>query len=398
MSPVLGLSVAAGELRAVLVEAQGRVRWAATIPYGDPGDLAAAIGRLAADSPRSTRQVRVVLERSVIQLRTVSAVPPLSREAARRYASLEALRLFRTNGVPLVTDGRALKIGPRDRVLWAGAAPEPLVAAVVRGCEEAGLMLESLGPAADVLPHAVADPPAQGELAFPNGSTCELLSLTSGTVWRSRFVGDAGATTPPWVSALTAMGERAALLAAAYAATVRPPLLELVPRETLAARRTTALRQLRRVALAGAALWIAAGATHVGRLAVSARQAEVELRAMGPALDRALALRRDLNAAHAALGTMHAAERSRSRTLALLGDLTAVLGDSVFLATLQMPTDSTLRLAGYAPQAARALARLEAAPWIRQPRFEGPVTRERVGPADQELDRFAIVARIRRTP
>ena len=125
----------------------------------------------------------------------------------------------------------------------------------------------------------------------------------------------------------------------------------------------------------------------------SASRAERELNRLAPAIDSALAVRRELTAARATLGLMAHAERARSRHLVLLADLTRSLRDSSFLVALRLAPDGTLRLGGYAPVAARALADLEQVAALRNPKFEGPVTRE-VGHGARELDRFAIVGRV----
>jgi len=118
-------------------------------------------------------------------------------------------------------------------------------------------------------------------------------------------------------------------------------------------------------------------------------------------VDSALAVRRDLAAATAALDLMWRAERGRSRHLALAAELTRALGDSIHLVALRVGSDGTVRLAGYAPVAARALAALEQIPILRDVRFEGPITRETRdggrGMGDG-WDRFAIVARLEATP
>lgn len=395
MKAVLGICVAPEELRAVLGRG-GRLLWAASAAWASPDDIVAAVGRLAGDLPRMTPRVRVVLGRELVQLRTVTPAPPLADGAARRYVALEAKRLFRTNGAPLVTDARVLQPGPRERVLWAAAAAEPLVQAVVRGCDEAGLRLEALGPATEVLPAAVRQPPMGAELAIPNRRTCERIAIARCGVWRSRLLANDSAQVPEWVPPLAATGERAPILAAAYAAAVGRPCLDLLPAETKAARVRHARRRLIQATFAGVVLWATAAALHQLRLELLARSTERELTVLQPAVDSAVALRRDLAAARAALGTIRAAERQRSQALMLLADLTNRLGDGVFLAAFQLSGDSALRLVGYAPQAARVLAQLERAAWVRDARFEAPVIRERAGA--EELDRFSLVVQVRRVP
>ncbi|HLB38654.1 MAG TPA: PilN domain-containing protein [Gemmatimonadales bacterium] len=399
MSRVLGICVAQGELRAVL-GGGGRLLWAATAPYASLDDVAPAIGRLAGDLPHATRRARVVLARHLVQLRTVAPAPPLTNAAARRYVAFEANRLFRRNGAPLVTDARVVPRDAAEKVLWAGAVPEPLVTAVVRGCEEAGLQLEALGPASEVLPWVVQERPRGSDLCFQDGNACERIGHGARGVWRSRLLQGEAAPVPAWVAPLAATGERAPILAAAYGATLRRPALDLLPKETKAARARVVRKRLQLTAAVGAALWVAAGAVRVARLEVLGRAVERELGSLQPAVDSAVVRRRDLTAARAALGTIQDARGHRSRALVLLADLTTRLGDRAFLAGFQLSADSTVRLVGYAPQAARVLAQLERAPWVRDVRFEAPVMRERVstGAGGEDLERFSLIVHLRGPP
>jgi hypothetical protein len=396
--PVLGIALAAGVMRAVLAH-RGRLRWAGEVPFSGPHEITEALGRLAAELPLAGATVRVVLGRDLIQLRTIAPAPPLAPAMARRYVALEAARLFRRNGAGLVTDARVIILPAGERVLWAAAAPAALVAALAQGCEEAGLRLEAIGPASEVLPWALAQRPSRGELAFPNGTACEVVSISPRGVWRSRLVRDTRSSGPDWTAALRETGaERAGALAAAYAATLRTPRLDLLPVETKAARARSGWRGVRRTALAGLGLWLLAASVHLLRLHAAQAVAERELRAMRPSVDSALAMRRELAAARAALATMRRVEEEGWMPLGILASLTRALGDSAFVAAVQLSADSSFRLIGYAPQGSRVLADLEKLAWLRAPRLEGPAIRERVGPGDRELDRFAIVGRIGGVP
>jgi Tfp pilus assembly protein PilN len=118
-------------------------------------------------------------------------------------------------------------------------------------------------------------------------------------------------------------------------------------------------------------------------------------------VDRALALRRDLDAAADVLATVNAAEGARSRHLALLADLTRLLPDSSVLVALRVAPDSTVRLAGYAASGARVLAQLEQVPHLRGARLEGPLIREALAAGTAQArtwDRFAVVARLEPAP
>jgi len=393
---VLGIGVSGDSVRAVLVE-RDRIAWAGLASYSGEADLAEVVGRLAAEAGVPVRRARVVFERDVVQLRTIVPAPPLRGEALRRYVVLETPRLFRKNDHRLVVDGVAIDAGSGAPALWAGAIAETLVESALDGCSQAGLAVEAVGPAADVLPCALAAPPAQGDVAFLNGGTTEILSLGPSGAWRSRRVGGAEARGAVWSPALVRTGAEASHFAAAYAAAVARPKLDFSPPRLGVARRRTAARHRVRLAIVGVGLWLLAGSTYALRLAAESAEVRRELARSAPSVETALALRRDLDAATATLATIATAERARSHQVALLAGLTAALGDSAYLVALQSGADGTVRLVGYAPAATRVLAELERVPGLGSRKLEGPVSRE--APAGgAEMDRFSIVAQRIRAP
>lgn len=390
-APLLGVSVGARHVRAVLWW-QGAIQWAGEAPYQGPGDLAETVARLAGEAGAPVRRARVVLERDVVQLRSIVPVPPLKPSALRRYVALDAPRLFRHNGVPLVTDGVRIALTKDSVALWAGAAPEPLVLSVLAGCAQAGIALESLGPAADVLPSATAA--GQSTLVFPNGGTSEVLDVGPWGTWQSRLIrGTTRGDSPVFAAPLAALGEQAHHFAAAYSVAIAVPRLTLLPTETRAAEERRRRRGLFRLLSAGAALWLIAWGVHVGRLVLARDAATRSLGAAAPAVDSALNARRDLNLARMTLSTVTRTAAGRSRQVSLLAAITQSLSDSIYLAAFQVTSDGTVRLAGYAPVAARVVAQLERVAALEDVRLEGPVTRER-GAGGTEQDRFAIVARL----
>ncbi|MGH2667752.1 MAG: hypothetical protein ACRDH5_01280, partial [bacterium] len=343
---VLGLSVGSSHVRAVLLE-RSAVRWAGQVAYADLVELADVIARLAGESGRPVRRVRVVLERAVVQLRSIVPAPPLQPSAARRYVALEATRLFRKNGANLVTDARLVRLDKDRGVLWATAAPEPLVRAVLAGCAQAGLAVEALGPAADVLVLALVGPPGVPEIVLSNDAESEVLSVGPTGTWRSRLVPSPLAPLPSgegddkWAPPLATLGAEAGRFAPAYAAAVGVTRLDLLPGDTRAARSRIAQRRVLRVAGVGLVLWLLAGGVYVGRLFSTLHSSMQYLDAVAVSFDSALALRRELAAGRATLETIASADASRSRWLALLGALTAALGDSAFLVTLRVGPDGT---------------------------------------------------------
>jgi len=386
---VLGISVAKGAVRAILA-VSNRIEWAGSTTWSAPEDLSDAIGRLAGEAGRVVRRARVVLERDLIQARTIAPAPPLRARAARRFVALEAPRLFRKNGVPLVTDATILHSDGSSLVLWSAAAPEPVVHAILDGCEQAGIAVEQLGPAADVLPRTTVAPPA-GDLIFSNGGTAEVISVGANGTWRSRLIPKHEAAAVELAPALVALGAEGSHFAAAYGATVAAPRLSLLPANTLAARAHAARRQLIRLFTVAAVLWLVAFVTYGARLEIAAASAQRELDLNREALDSALALRREIDAGTGSLREFASLTASRSRHLRLIASITAVLGDSSYLVALQIGSGGIVRLAGYAPSAVRVVAALGRVPSLHDAKLEGPVTRERTA-AGRELDRFAIVA------
>jgi hypothetical protein len=353
----MGIAVGRTTVRAVLAR-KHVIHWAGEAEYSEPDDLAEVLARLVAEGAgvAKPRVARVVLERPVIQLRTIEPAPPLSDRAARRWVALEAPRLFRKNGAPLVTDGRVVSRGPSSGALLAIAAAEPLVQAICTGCIEAGMTIETIGAAAEIVPGPLDVAAAE-----------------------QRF------------------GSAASQFAAAFGATLQVPRLAILPENLRAERRAHALRRALRIGVVGIALWLCAGAIHVLRLAAAERSARTFLQGARPQLDSSLAIRRDLRVAREALAVVAAAERGRSQQLALLAEITGALPDSIYLSSLRHTPDGVLRLSGYAPMAPRAVALLERVPGLRDVRLEGQVSRE-VVPDGGERDRFSVVARIENRP
>jgi hypothetical protein len=399
VSGVLGLSVGPGAIHAVFVR-KAAIRWAGTTTYGCCSDLTEALARLVGECSERPRRTRIVLDRRLVQLRSITPAPPVATRSASAYVALEAPRLFRNGTEPLVTDALVLQ-AHGHRTLWAGATSEATVRALLAGCRAAGLDVEALGPASDVLPLVSGPAPSSGITVFPNGTTSEVVERVGDRTLRSRLVAGTGTEPVAWPATVVALGPEAASFAPAYAAALVRPRLLFLPRETHEARGLRGRRHLRWLAVTAVGLWLAALAVHVVRLGAAAREAEQELRALGPAMDSALALRRDVDAAAEVLATVNAAAQSRSRQLALLADLTRFLPDSSVLVSLRIAPDSTVRLAGYAASGAQVLAQLEPVPHLRGARLEGPLIREALGagtPQARTWDRFAVVAHLEAAP
>jgi len=386
----IGVSVGAATVRAVLLD-EGRIGWAGAAPYASLAELSEAIARLAGEAGKSVRRARVVLERDLVQVRTIRPAPPLPPKAWRRYVALETARLFRQNGAPLVTEGIRVP-GP---ALLAAAAPEPILRSVIDACRQVGLAIESLGPATLVLPFALRMSPSDGDLPFPNGTSTEVIMLVAGVVVQSRRIPGAGATPLEWAAPLLALDAEASHFAPAYAAACAGPYLELWPADVSAGRAREVRRRLLRLGGIAASLWLLAGGVWVSRLALKERQATRALATLTPSLDSALAVRREIDVGTATLATIVAARAHRSRLLQLLTKVAEALGDSAYLVAVRVDQGGTVRLSGFAPSATRVVAALGRLPDLQEVQLEGAITRE-TGEGNRELERFNLVARVTR--
>jgi hypothetical protein len=143
-APVLHLTVGDARVRAEARRAEVVV-WAGEAIYESVADLAEVVARLAAAPTEHCKRLVVTLERPPAQTRTLKDLPPVrDRELASLVAN-QAGRFFRRNGAVLVTDAVWVTNGP-GRVTHAAAVAEPLVAAIVTGATEAGLVVERITP------------------------------------------------------------------------------------------------------------------------------------------------------------------------------------------------------------------------------------------------------------
>ena len=102
-------------LHAEVIE-HGSVIWAGQASYGESGELADAIARLAAEPPRTCRRLVVAIDHPPLQLRTLTNLPPVKPRHLTALVAQQAGRFFRKNGQPLVTDAEIGRASCRERV------------------------------------------------------------------------------------------------------------------------------------------------------------------------------------------------------------------------------------------------------------------------------------------
>jgi hypothetical protein len=389
--PVLGIEIASGALRAVLLH-RGVMCWHGQLDPWDGESLPDALNRLLASAPR-TRFGRwttvVALGPSRSQLRRISGLPHTTdARLLERVIAGDPGAYFVRNGVPLLTSRvRAESAG----IAWAAAVETSEAAAIVHGCRRAGLRLRAIVPAAAVLARLVGE----GKHAWVDGRLIATVTASDGviTALRRRLsagenesAGDPLSSLPAGFPATCAR----AYAAAAFGMT-EPVALDPVAGASVAGPVSRARSGSAIAALAATLIWALLSPALAANF--QARQAELELAALASARHDALTERRaveEREKAHAALDRFY---HERTGTIALLAELTAALPSGVAIVQLDlMPPAGTMVVLG--PSASALLSALERSTRIATPEVVGPITRERIGESEAErlTVRFRIVS------
>jgi hypothetical protein len=331
----LGIAVLADRVSVVALRGQTTV-WAAEAPYEDAADLERSLAALAAERPRRANVATVGLSADVARVKVLEGLPRLSHPQLAAHVRLHSRRYFLQNGIPLVTDARPLDAKRDPGRALAAAAHTPLIEAIARGLDAAGLACNAIAPLSLMGPSDADDS----------------LSL------------------------------------ARTAARAKSTPLALLPDATRASRIAAANRSLTTWALVAIASVVLAIASWFLVQARDERAATRELARIRPAVETAIAVRSDLDATTDALALLARVSAGRAHRAKQLADLARALPDSAFLVSVRFEPDGRGSLAGYAPSAAQVLARLERSGAALHPALDGPVTRETLG--GRERERFAV--------
>lgn len=326
----LGIAIDAQSISVALTR-RGKCVWAARSSYETLEELERTLGTLASERPRQATSAAVMLLEGAARLKEVDGLPPMRRADLASHVRLHSRRYFLQNGIPLVTDAlpaRATRGGAARPAVLA-AAPAPLIDAILAGLEAANLPCRDIHPVASGDAVALAERAARGA-----GETLSLLPE------RSRRI-------------------------------------------HAAARR----HSIRRSATLAAAAWLLVLVSWLGTTADRERRARQELEQRRALMLRAASVRADLDRTTEALVMLDLAQRTRSRTAAVLADVSRALPDSAFVASVRID-QSGITLSGYAPRIAPVAARLRRVEGWHALTTEGPVTREFIGGA--ERDRFTL--------
>jgi hypothetical protein len=146
---VLHLLIGRGTVRAEVRRRKGGAA-AAEASWETPGDLAERLAELVGLPELGAARVPLVvrLEGPLAQVRVLDGLPPVGgRGALRQLVELRAGHYFRKNGIPLVVDVRWARGRAAGRRAIAGAAPAPVIEAVLAGARTSGRTVRSIRPA-----------------------------------------------------------------------------------------------------------------------------------------------------------------------------------------------------------------------------------------------------------
>jgi hypothetical protein len=323
------------------------------------------------------------------QTKRLAGLPAIDdRDLLAGAVQANAGRFFLRNGTPLVTSA-VRRTTPTEG--WAAAFDEAVVSVVVDACQAAGVRVDAVVSAIDVMGRglvAVFDE----TLIWSDGNGLTAVTWSGGHLANVRRVHDSPSTgagtgvadcvrvpVPP----LATLGADAARFATAYgAALVEPsdegsPSLAYRPRGDATRRDVGARVSLTTPAVAaGAALLMAALSPGVvARLAE--RSASRRLATVAPSALAAQRVERDLTLVSGALDEAAAFDASGRSMTRVLGALTRALPPGVALVELRVDSAGG-SLAAIAPEAggSEVLAALDRMPGVAAPEIVGSVTRE----------------------
>jgi hypothetical protein len=374
----LGVVISRTALRVVAVE-RGRVTWAAERPLDGAGEIAAALAELAAERPKGFRRARVAMAGDLVQVKLLPGFPRLPAAKLDRAVALQTGRWFLKNGHPLVTSAVRL-VG--DGGVLAAAVERQALEAVWDGAARAGLRCDGVGTTVAACARMLGD----GDHSIPADGVCDRVAVQGGVpiaIRRSKDAGDLGAG--PSVPGLDGDGGR---FYPAYAVALGRPTPSFALNGSDPERSAATRRLAVRLAVAAMLCWLAAGTIGVIRVNGAISGSRSELATLGPALDAAVAVERDLTLADGLLTAVQGAQAARSRDAELLSLLTRTLPDSAYLLSLRRGRDGRVTVVGFGPSAARTLGALGRAPGVVSPMLQGGVTRELT--AGRAVERFIL--------
>jgi len=406
---VVGVGISANNVRAVGV-AGDAVRWAIELERNEDeslGDTLVALLERAPLARWSKARITVAIGPSAVQVKRLTALPPLTDSSAVEAVVREgAGRFFLRNDAPLLTSCARME---EPGTAWAAAYESHVVEEVERACHSTGrrILLRSIVPAAVALGRAVAGGQEGARLVWKDGDVRTMLTFDSGTLAsirrlpvdadggsegnsesRSNSEGENESEEMSLPAALQPLGERAFDFVDAYGA-ARVPRDEPL-RAPLGGASTTSgatpRQARRRLAFAGTAFAIAAIVALAGPGLVAARsahQSRARLAAIEKEVRQTERAERDLGLVSDALGEVADFEGTRRSATMLLAGISRALPKGAALVAFHADTAGGT-LVALSQRAAMVTTALEKVKEIASPEIVGPVTHEMAGSTDVE--------------
>ncbi len=223
-----------------------------------------------------------------------------------------------------------------------------------------------------------------------NGTPLVTDACWLGRAERKQGTALAGAAEEPWLMAVIEGARIAGLPVEALRPASLPvgARLDLTPPTERRRARERAMLSVRRLGVAAALTWLAAGGAFVVRLDRERVAVERELAALEHPARAVSEARREMAEAARMVQTIERGAAERGRALATFSALSAALPDSAFATGLVLRADTGGQISVTARRSAELLAALDRTAVLVSPTLEGPTVRERIGPSGWE--RFSV--------
>jgi len=429
----IGIALGADRLVAALPAPRGAPGEGWVRPLGPESDVAAAFGELVDRVGPRAAILHVALLPPLAEVRHL-VLPRLGDDVLRRVLRRDAARYFLTGAAPVVVGGDPLPGRRRGAgPVFAAAAPQAVVDAVVSAAEAVGWSVATIVPAESAWGAAACAiwrelTRGAGTVIVPGQGRTHVLQVRRGRLVGLRRTWGVDAATGHLVELVTqspvavladdATRERIeaglsgtgvrvlaapatsdsisdpAIVAARYAARAVGP--ELLPDALLIARRRRVRRASAVLAACAATLLMgAAGLEYYGLgrelEAIAERRAAIR-----GGVEDALRVREVLTALDDRLSTLWALETTGPRWSEVLPILAAHLPRDAHLTALRAVGDSIL-LEGEASSAAAVFDALRAAPGIDGVRADAPI-RRKAGAGGASVEQFVVALRLAPAP
>jgi hypothetical protein len=379
----LGVSIHAGEVRALLVK-RGDVHWRSSLVCEySPASAAETFERLLASLPKQLgfRRATVAIGPQWCQVKQIEGLPAVNDLALLTKLLRENNASFFLRGAGRLALSDVVRLSGGS--FWAAAFEEEIATSVIETLKRLRFIdtqvVPSLSAVASILP--------SGVWCWRDGE--HVIELTIGE--RRAFGGvrrvatDIEVVQPPLTGALVKLGDEAWVNSAAFGAAVSRGRLSFAWRPTPDPKRLARARKIR-IGIAAALSAVAA----VGAIAApGARASQLirdrsgELAALRASQTEVARAQGELRRVAATLDRVERFREQRGKITMLIGAISQALPESTALVTLRLDTLEG-NFVALTPHAADILSQLADVSDIVQPKIVGSLTKETMGPVQVE--------------